>query len=139
MIRALFTSLLLGLSGLASSDITVESRNGITALHSEGRPIARYLSENELTMSFSRLDVILSGNIYGTQNWRTRVNQEDGWLKVDAVRFVYGAELKYRITDGWSLYTRHVSPYDRHDKSIGDGWQDTSYRWDTGLIYKNSW
>jgi hypothetical protein len=130
--------LLICISGHTYSDTIFESRNGVTAPHSEGRPIARYLSENTLAFSMESLRIILTGNIYGTQNWRQRVNQEDGMFKTDAVRFEYGAELQYSISNGWFVYTRHISPHDRHDKSVGDGWNDTSYRWDSGLIYKHT-
>ena len=130
--------LLISVSSLAA-DVTIESRNGMTPLHSEGRPIVRYLSENSLTLTMSDLDVILNGNIYGTQNWATRVAQEDGWLKTDAVRFQYGAEIKYWITPYWSTYVRHIMPHDRHDNTVGDGWSDTSYRMDVGFSYKRRW
>lgn len=129
---------LLLFSSLAWSEVTIESRNGVTTPHSEGRPIARYLSENELTFSYDKIDVVLMGNIYGAQNWRKRVKQEDGMFKVDAVRYEYGAEIKYNFSDNWSLYTRHTMPIDRHDKMIGDGWNDTSYRWDSGVVYKKT-
>ena len=138
IIRLILTSLLL-VGGSALADITVESRNGVTAPHSEGRPIARYLSENTLKFSHSDLDVTLIGNVYGTQNWTKRVSQEDGMLKTDAVRFEYGAEIEYHLTDGWSIYTRHTMPVDRHDRSVGDGWHDTSFRWDSGIIYTHTW
>ena len=130
---------LLLLTGLAHAEVTLESRNGMTHLHSEGEPIARYLSENELTYSYNKLDFMFIGNVYGTQNWRQRVNQEDGWWKVDKIRYEYGAEIKYEVVDGFSLYTRHTMPVDRHDRSIGDGWDGTSYRWDSGIIYKRKW
>ena len=132
---------LLGMAIASSSlaEVSIESRNGITSLHSEGEPIARYLSENELTFSKGDFDFLLIGNVYGTQNWKQRVNQEDGWLKTDAVRFEYGAEIKYHISDSWSLYTRHTMPVVRHDRSVGDGWHLESYRWDSGVVYKHTW
>ena len=122
-----------------SAETSFESRSGITTLHSEGMPIARYVSENKLTHSAGDFDFALIGNIYGTQDWVKRVANEDGWLKVDAVRFEYGAEIKYRLSDGLQLYTRHTMPVDRHDASVGDGWNLHSYRWDSGFIYKASW
>lgn len=127
------------LASSAVADVTLESRNGMTSLHSEGSVIARYLSENKLTYSNEDFDFTLLGNIYGTQNWERRVHQEDGWLEVDAVRFEYGADLKYKVSDNWSLYTRHTMPVDRHDASEGDGWTRMSYRWDSGVIYKYTW
>lgn len=130
--------LLSALTSFAFADVTIESRNGVTAPHSEGRPIARYLSENEFTFSYDKVDFIVTGNIYGAQNWRKRVRNEDGMFKVDAVRYQYGAEIKYNFNDNWSLYTRHITPHDRHDKTVGDGWNDTSYRWDSGFIYKRT-
>ena len=130
---------LLLLTGLAHAEVTLESRNGMTHLHSEGEPIARYLSENELTYSYNKFDFMFIGIVYGTQNWAQRVNREDGWWKVDKVRYEYGGEIKYEVVDGFSLYTRHTMPINRHDRSVGDGWQGTSFRWDTGIIYKRKW
>jgi len=130
---------LLLLSSTLSAETVFESRNGVTAPHSEGRPIARYLSENTVTFSLDKVDIIITGNVYGTQNWKQRVNQEDGLLKTDAVRFQYGMEVQYDLSSGWSVYTRHISPHDRHDNTVGDGWQDTSYRWDSGVVYKHTW
>ena len=124
---------------LAIADVTLESRNGITTPHSEGRPIVRYLSESSLTYTVNDWDFIATGNIYGTQNWRKRVNQEDGLLKTDAVRVNYGAEIKYWIAPDISVYARHTMPIDRHDRSVGDGWADTSYRMDVGFVYKRRW
>lgn len=132
-----YIATLLLLSGSLMAQTSIESRNGITHLHSEGMPIARYLSENRLAYTRGGLGVTLLGNIYGTQNWLKRVNQEDGWLKTDAVRFEYGAEIKYKVADGLQIYTRHTMPIDRHDKSVGDAWNLHSYRWDSGLIYRH--
>lgn len=135
MIRAL----LLMLPTLALADVTLESRNGMTPLHSEGRPIIRYLSENRLTYAANDFELSAAANFYGTQIWSKRVRDEDGWLKVDKVRFLYGAEIAYKINDNFKPYIRHTIPHDRHDKSIPDGWADTSYRLDFGFIYVNQW
>ena len=113
--------IILILASSAHAEITIESRNGMTGLHSEGRPIARYLSENDLTFSFDKVDVTLTGQIYGTQNWLKRVSQEDGWTKVDAIRFQYGGEIKYHLSEDFSIYARHIMPIDRHDNTVGDG------------------
>lgn len=127
-------------TSVASAELTLESRNGVTTPHSEGRPIVRYLSENSLTYSVADWEFVATGNIYGTQNWRKqRVNNEDGMYKTDAVRFLYGGEVRYLIAPSVSTYIRHVMPIDRHDRSVGDGWNDTSYRMDVGIIYKRRW
>ena len=133
---------LIGLALCASfshADVTLESRNGITALHSEGEPIARYLSQNTITYSYNKFDFILLGNIYGTQDWWVRVKKEEDSYKVDAVRFEYGAEIHYEVNDNWKFYTRHTMPVDRHDTSVNDGWDKLSYRWDSGIIYTYTW
>ena len=133
--------LLIGLTFtlLASAELSLESRNGMTHLHSEGQPIARYLSENRLSYTKGSATVTLLGNVYGTQNWAERVNKEKGWMKVDAVRYEYGAEIEYEMVNGFSLYTRHTMPVDRSDTSIGDGWNLHSYRWDSGFVYRKTW
>ena len=124
------------ISSSAFSEVSLESRAGITTPHSEGRPIVRFLSETNFTYRYDDFEVSLMGNIYGTQNWKQRVNQEDGLLKVDAVRFEYGADIRYWATNNFALYVRHTMPVDRNDKTIGDGWSDTSYRMDVGVFYK---
>jgi len=126
------------LSRMASADVTLESRNGMTTPHSEGRPIVRYLSENSLAYSVADWEFLAMGNIYGTQNWAKRVNKEDGLYKTDAVRFNYGAEIRYWIIPELSTYVRHTMPIDRHDSSVGDGWSDTSYRMDVGIVYNHT-
>lgn len=120
----------------ANADVLLETRAGVTTPHSEGRPIARFLSETELTYTYKSFEATLIGNIYGTQNWRNRVKNENGMFKVDAVRFEYGADVKYWVLPSLAAYARHTMPIDRHDKSIGDGWHDTSYRWDVGIIFR---
>lgn len=126
-------------ANISSADVTLESRNGMTTPHSEGRPIVRYLSENSLTYSVSDWELIANGNIYGTQNWAKRVNTEVGMYKTDAVRYEYGAEIRYWIVPFLSAYARHTMPIDRHDGIVGDGWNDTSYRMDVGVVYKRRW
>lgn len=122
----------------AVADVSLETRLGVTTPHSEGRPIVRFLNETTLTYTYKDLEATLIGNVYGTQNWRNRVNKENGLLKVDAVRFEYGADIKYWVVPTFAVYMRHTMPVDRNDKTVGDGWSDTSYRWDVGVVYRRT-